>query len=74
MHQSQTHAPVPMEHFLSRGGAMEGAVTQNEIAGKVLQTGQCGRNVDGVAEKMEKDLNLKPVRVYFTCLVFRLYC
>ncbi|KAF9484759.1 hypothetical protein BDN70DRAFT_849033 [Pholiota conissans] len=60
VHQSQTHAPVPLEHFLSRGGSLSGAVSQEEIGSKVLNTGQCAREVEGVAEKLERDLNLAP--------------
>ncbi|KAH9476668.1 hypothetical protein JR316_0010582 [Psilocybe cubensis] len=59
VHQSQTHAPVPMEHFLQRGGTLHGAISQEEISRKVLHTGQCTREVEGIAETMERDLNLK---------------
>lgn len=59
VHQSQTHAPVPLEHFLSRGGTLRGAISQDAIAKKVLRSGQCSREVDGVAETLERDLRLK---------------
>ena len=59
MHQSQTHAPVPLDHFLSRGGTLSGAIAQDQITKKVLRTGQCERAVDGVAENLERELHLE---------------
>ncbi|KAF8963292.1 hypothetical protein BDZ97DRAFT_1042457 [Flammula alnicola] len=58
VHQSMTHAPVALEHFLQRGGTLEGAIPQAQISEKVLHGGQCVREVDGVAETLERDLNL----------------
>ncbi|KAF4623392.1 hypothetical protein D9613_002340 [Agrocybe pediades] len=58
VHQSQTHAPVPIEHFLQRGGTLEGAVSQAEISRRVLHSGECYREVKGIAETLERDLNL----------------
>jgi len=64
VHQSQTHAPVPIEHFLQRGGTLEGAVSQDDISRRVLHTGECYREVNGIAETLERDLNLgKAVRI-----------
>ncbi|PPQ82785.1 hypothetical protein CVT25_009280 [Psilocybe cyanescens] len=62
VHQSQTHAPVPMEHFLQRGGTLHGATSHEEISRRVLHSGECTREVDGIAETMERDLNLKQDR------------
>ncbi|KAF5329510.1 hypothetical protein D9619_009320 [Psilocybe cf. subviscida] len=58
VHQSQTHAPVPLEHFLQRGGTLSGAIGQDEITKKMLRSGQCLREVDGVAEQLERELKL----------------
>ena len=67
MHQSQTHAPVPLDHFLSRGGTLSGAIMQDQISKKVLRTGQCERAVDGVAENLERELHLeKSVSILFS--------
>ncbi|KIK01701.1 hypothetical protein K443DRAFT_553250 [Laccaria amethystina LaAM-08-1] len=53
VHQSQVHDPVPIETFVKA----HGAVPQSAITKKVLQ-GQNSRHVDGVAEELERDLNL----------------
>jgi hypothetical protein len=58
VHQSQTHDAVPIEHFLQRGGILENAITNDTIGDRVLHSGQCVREVDGVADSLTKDLNL----------------
>ncbi|KAF9039902.1 hypothetical protein BJ165DRAFT_1392774 [Panaeolus papilionaceus] len=58
VHQSQAHAPIPMEHFLQKGGTLEGSISQDKIGGKVLHHGTCTRDVEGVAEDLERNLHL----------------
>ncbi|PPQ99582.1 hypothetical protein CVT24_005161 [Panaeolus cyanescens] len=58
VHQSQAHAPIPLEHFLQKGGTLEGAVSQDRISEKVLHQGTCTRDVEGVAEDLERDLHI----------------
>ncbi|KAF9007148.1 hypothetical protein BDQ17DRAFT_1540177 [Cyathus striatus] len=58
VHQSQTHAPVPIEHFLNRGGALKGAVSQEQVTNKVLHGGHCTREVDGIADNLTRSLGL----------------
>lgn len=58
IHQSQTHAPVPLEHFLQKGGTLTGALTHEEIGNRVLFGGDCTREVDGVGERLAKELHL----------------
>jgi hypothetical protein len=70
VHQSQVHDPVPIETFVKA----HGAVPQSAITKKVLQ-GQNSRHVDGVAEELERDLNLgKNVSFFFFCVWFRGLC
>lgn len=57
-----------MEHFLQRGGTLHGGTSQEDITNKVLASGQCTHEVDGIAETMERDLNLKQV-----CFRFHFY-
>ncbi|RXW17271.1 hypothetical protein EST38_g8585 [Candolleomyces aberdarensis] len=58
VHQSQTHAPIPLEHFVERGGVLKGGISQADISAKVLHGGECTREIDGVAQDLEKELNL----------------
>ncbi|CAA7263936.1 unnamed protein product [Cyclocybe aegerita] len=58
VHQSQTHASVALEHFLQRGGILAGAISPDDIRGKILHGGHCSRDVDGIAEKLETELKL----------------
>ncbi|EAU87427.2 hypothetical protein CC1G_02186 [Coprinopsis cinerea okayama7 len=58
VHQSQTHAPIPMDHFVERGGALRGGTTPDVVEKTLLREGKCIRTVDGVAEDMEKRLHL----------------
>ena len=58
VHQSQTHAPIPLEQFVDRGGVLTGGVPQDQIAKKVLVGGECTREVEGIAGDLERDLNL----------------
>ncbi|KAJ2921159.1 hypothetical protein H1R20_g15937, partial [Candolleomyces eurysporus] len=58
VHQSQTHAPIPLEHFVERGGVLKGGISQADISAKVLHGGECTREIDGIAQDLEKELNL----------------
>ncbi|TFK32938.1 hypothetical protein BDQ12DRAFT_670668 [Crucibulum laeve] len=58
IHQSQTHAPVAMDHFLQCGGILSGAITQDNIRAKVMNDGGHTREVDGIAETLTRDLGL----------------
>lgn len=62
VHQSQTHKSVPLEHFLDRGGILQNAISADEIGSRVLHVGQCKREVEGVAEDLERELRIAEVR------------
>lgn len=67
IHQSQSHDPVPIEHFLKHGGTLEGSVQPKDASAMLLHQGQYVREVDGAAERLEKELHLdnSNVRGYF---------
>lgn len=56
IHKSSTHEPVTMESFLSGGGKLGSGIKHSEAG--VLNEGECVRNVDGIGEKLARDLNL----------------
>lgn len=58
VHQSQSHAPISVDQFLENGGLLSGGLQPGDAADKLLQQGKCTRQVDGVANRMEKELNL----------------
>ncbi|TFK26940.1 hypothetical protein FA15DRAFT_754635 [Coprinopsis marcescibilis] len=58
VHQSQMHAPIPMEYFVEHGGSLRGGVSKEEISSRILHTGECTRDVNGVAEQVENNLHL----------------
>ncbi|KAF6756269.1 hypothetical protein DFP72DRAFT_895076 [Ephemerocybe angulata] len=58
VHQSQTHAPIPLSSFVEKGGVLEGGVRQEDISKKVLHGGDCTRSVDGIASDLENTLQL----------------
>ncbi|KAF5353508.1 hypothetical protein D9756_007975 [Leucocoprinus leucothites] len=58
IHQSQTHNAVPIEHFLKNGGILHNAVPSEDIGSRVLHTGQCTREIDGIADDITRELNL----------------
>ncbi|KIL64363.1 hypothetical protein M378DRAFT_163395 [Amanita muscaria Koide BX008] len=58
VHQSQTHAPISVDQFLEHGGLLSGGLQPADAADKLLQQGKCTRQVDGVANRMEKEMNL----------------
>ena len=78
IHQSQEHTPVSIDQYLENGGLLSGATQVGNISNKLLHTGESARQVDGVAERLEKDLNLGSVREhthlqssYFFMTLFR---
>ena len=58
IHQSRTHDPVPIEHFLNHGGSLNNKVQPEDVSATLLPRGQCAREVNGAAEKLEKALRL----------------
>lgn len=58
IHESQIHTAVPIEHFLRDGGALTGAVSQADIKTRVLHSGKCTREVEGVADTITKELKI----------------
>ncbi|KAF8654783.1 hypothetical protein AX16_003438 [Volvariella volvacea WC 439] len=63
IHQTQTHEPITMEHFLEKGGEMSNAFTQKSIASKVLSTGSCIREVEGTGERLMNELHMKDTSI-----------
>lgn len=58
VHKSSVHEPVSMESFLSGGGKLDSGITHDKAG--VLNSGEgCERTVDGVGEKLARDLNLR---------------
>jgi hypothetical protein len=57
IHQSQNHAPVSIDHYLEHGGLLFGTKQVGDTS-KNLHPGESVRQVDGVAERLEKNLNL----------------
>lgn len=60
VHQSQVHAPIPLNQFVQSGGVVDGGISQDSISSRVLKTGECTREVDGIAADLEKGLGLEP--------------
>jgi hypothetical protein len=58
IHQSRTHDPVPIEHFLNHGGSLNNEVQPEDVSTVLLARGQCAREVNDAAEKLEKGLRL----------------
>ncbi|KAF9447644.1 hypothetical protein P691DRAFT_671079 [Macrolepiota fuliginosa MF-IS2] len=63
VHSSQTHDPVPIEHFLERGGRLRDAIGPDEVGSRVLHSGTCSREIDGVADTLAKELKLGDIVV-----------
>ncbi|PWN32294.1 uncharacterized protein FA14DRAFT_113839, partial [Meira miltonrushii] len=55
IHQATTLEPVSREEFLKRGGVIDSTKSHVKDA-NLLHNGQCERKVDGVAEKLAKEL------------------
>ncbi|CDR88348.1 uncharacterized protein SPSC_04175 [Sporisorium scitamineum] len=58
VHESTHHKPVSKDEFLSGGGSLTNKLRSVHEA-NLLNTGKCDRQVDGVAEKLERELGLK---------------
>ncbi|PWZ00070.1 hypothetical protein BCV70DRAFT_223338 [Testicularia cyperi] len=58
VHESTHHKPVSKADFLSNGGKLGNTITSVHEA-NLLNTGKCDRKVDGIAEKLERELGLK---------------
>ena len=58
VHESTHHKPVTKDEFLSGGGDLKNGVRSINEA-NLLNTGKCEREVDGVAEKLERDLGVR---------------
>ena len=58
VHESTQHKPVSKDEFLSGGGSLDNKLRSVHEA-NLLNTGKCDRKVDGIAEKLERDLGLK---------------
>jgi len=58
VHESTQHKPVSKDEFLSGGGSLDNKLRSVHEA-NLLNTGKCDRKVDGVAEKLERELGLK---------------
>lgn len=63
IHQSRTHDPIPIEHFMNHGGSLDNALQPEAVSADLLPKGQCAREVDGAAERLEKDHRLDDVAV-----------
>lgn len=57
IHQATTLEPVSREEFLKRGGVIDSTKSHVKDA-NLLHNGTCERKVDGVAEKLAKELKL----------------
>ena len=60
MHQSKIHQPRPLENFIHGGGAISG-IPHDKIDETMLRHGKCERHVEGIAEQLERELNLGQV-------------
>ncbi|GAA95701.1 uncharacterized protein L969DRAFT_101795 [Mixia osmundae IAM 14324] len=56
VHQSQELEPISMAQFTSQGHSLGKGVTADQAGSSVLDATQCERTVDGVAEKLHKQL------------------
>lgn len=61
MHQSKVHPSVSLETFIHDGGSATSGILPDQIREKVMTHSQCERHVDGIAETLEKELNLGQV-------------
>ncbi|EST05105.1 hypothetical protein PSEUBRA_005922 [Kalmanozyma brasiliensis GHG001] len=58
VHESTHHKPVSKADFLSGGGSLTNN-SRSVHEANLLNTGKCDRTVDGLGEKLERDLGLK---------------
>ena len=61
MHQSKVHQATPLETFVQGHGPIFPGISHDKIGDKVMRHGQCERHVDGIAEQLERELNLGQV-------------
>lgn len=59
VHESTHHKPVSKEEFVSGGGNLSNSIKSIHHA-NLLNTGKCDTQIDGVAEKLERELGIKP--------------
>ncbi|CAO1629706.1 unnamed protein product [Parajaminaea phylloscopi] len=61
IHESIAHEPVSLAEFQKTGGVLDSKLGNlGSIKDNVLHTGKCERTVDGVGEKLAKELHLSP--------------
>ncbi|KAJ1018985.1 hypothetical protein NDA16_004788 [Ustilago loliicola] len=58
VHESTHHKPLSKDEFLRGGGNLSNSIRSVHET-KLLNTGKCDRKVDGIAEKLERDLGIK---------------
>jgi hypothetical protein len=59
VHETTSYEPISKADFLKTGGVL-GSNTKSIKELGVLHDGKCERKVNGVAEKLEKELGLSP--------------
>lgn len=58
IHESTHHKAVSKDEFLKGGGSLSNSIRSVHEA-NLLNTGKCDRKVDGIAEKLERDLGIR---------------
>ncbi|KAJ1040570.1 hypothetical protein NDA10_004680 [Ustilago hordei] len=58
VHESTHHQPVSKDEFLGGGGNLSNSLGSVHDS-KLLNMGKCDRKVDGIAEKLERELGIK---------------
>ncbi|KAK2460411.1 hypothetical protein APHAL10511_007576 [Amanita phalloides] len=53
IHQSQSHDPIPIEHFLQHGGSLTGTVQPDKVSSMLFQKGQGTRDVSDTTERFQ---------------------
>lgn len=69
MHQSKVHPSIPLETFIHGGGSVTSGIPHDQIREKVMIHSQCERHVDGIAETLEKELNLGKVCCFISAAI-----
>lgn len=64
VHQSKVHQVLPLETFIQEGGSIESGIPKERVGETMMRHGQCERHVDGIAEKLERELHLGPSAVH----------
>lgn len=61
IHESIQHEPVSLAEFSKTGGLLDSKLGNvGSLKNTLLHTGQCDRTVEGIGEKLEKELHLAP--------------